>query len=68
MVKFNFYGTLTLEAHLGIKDGNWDIRFAGGVLAEAVVTAHQPLTDPVRVLYQGRELAVLRAAGTYRLS
>ena len=45
-----------------------DIRFAGGVLAEAVVTAHQPLTDPVRVLYQGRELAVLRAARTYRLS
>ncbi|MBQ1897570.1 MAG: hypothetical protein II163_00195, partial [Ruminococcus sp.] len=29
-VKFNFYGTLTLDAHLGIKDGNWDIRFAGG--------------------------------------
>lgn len=27
---FNFYGTLMLDARLGISDGNWDIRFVGG--------------------------------------
>ena len=27
---FNFYGTLMLDARLGVSDGNWDIRFAGG--------------------------------------
>ncbi|MBQ8945470.1 MAG: InlB B-repeat-containing protein [Lachnospiraceae bacterium] len=27
---FNFYGTLMLDARLGISDGNWNIRFVGG--------------------------------------
>ena len=29
-LKFNFYGTLLLDARLGIADGNWDISFIGG--------------------------------------
>lgn len=29
-LEFNFYGTLMLDARLGISDGNWDIRFVGG--------------------------------------
>ncbi len=29
-ITFNFYGTIILEAHIGIADGNWDISFRGG--------------------------------------
>ena len=29
-LKFNFYGTLLLDARLGIAGGDWDISFAGG--------------------------------------
>lgn len=29
-IKFNFYGTLLLDARLGVSDGDWDITFAGG--------------------------------------
>ena len=29
-MKFNFYGTIILEAHAGVTDGKWDIAFRGG--------------------------------------
>jgi len=29
-IKFNFYGTIILEARIGVEDGKWDIMFRGG--------------------------------------
>ena len=29
-MEFNFYGTIILEAHAGVKDGKWSIAFRGG--------------------------------------
>ena len=44
-----------------------DIRFRGGRLHQAVLTAGQPQKTPVRVFYEGREMAVLRDADTIRV-